>query len=40
MKEIGERLKEARNDIGISLEEASEDLKIEKDKLENIEKDV
>ena len=38
MKEIGERLKDAREDIGISKEEASEDLKISVEQLDNVEK--
>lgn len=37
MKEIGERLKEARESMGISIEEASEDLKIKPSQLEDIE---
>lgn len=37
MKEIGERLKEARLSMGISIEEASEDLKLRPSQLENIE---
>lgn len=37
MKEIGEKLKEAREEIGISLEEASTDLKIDEKQLENLE---
>lgn len=37
MKEIGEKLKKAREEIGISLDEASTDLKIEKDQLKNLE---
>ena len=37
MKEIGEKLKTAREEIGISLEEASTDLKIDKKQLENLE---
>jgi cytoskeleton protein RodZ len=37
MKEIGKQLKEARESIGISIEEASEDLKIRPSQIENIE---
>lgn len=37
MKEIGERLKETRESMGISIEEAAEDLKIRPAQLENIE---
>ncbi len=37
MKEIGEYLKKTRVNNGVSLEEASEDLKISKDDLENLE---
>ena len=37
MKEIGEKLKNAREEIGISLEEASTDLKIDSDQLKNLE---
>lgn len=37
MKEIGERLKEARESIGVSIEEAAEDLKLRKEQIENIE---
>lgn len=37
MKEIGEKLKEARLSMGISIEEASEDLKLRPSQLENIE---
>lgn len=37
MKEIGERLKETRENMGISVEEAAEDLKIRPAQLENIE---
>lgn len=37
MKEIGEKLKETREDMGISLEEAAEDLKIRPSQIENIE---
>ncbi len=37
MKEIGEKLKTAREEIGISLEEASTDLKIDKKQLEHLE---
>ena len=37
MKEIGEKLKETREDMGISLEEAAEDLKLRPSQIENIE---
>lgn len=37
MKEIGEKLKETRENMGISIEEAAEDLKIRPSQLENIE---
>ena len=37
MKEIGEKLKTAREEIGISLEEASTDLKIDEEQLNNLE---
>lgn len=37
MKEIGEKLKEARESIGVSIEEVAEDLKLEPEKIENIE---
>ena len=37
MKEIGERLRDARESMGISVEEAAEDLKIRPAQLENIE---
>ena len=37
MKEIGEKLKTAREEIGISLDEASTDLKIDKKQLEHLE---
>ncbi|MBS7021196.1 MAG: helix-turn-helix domain-containing protein [Firmicutes bacterium] len=37
MKEIGERLKETRESIGISIEEAAEDLKLRPAQIENIE---
>ena len=37
MKEIGKQLKEARESMGISIEEASEDLKIRPSQIENIE---
>lgn len=37
MKEIGEKLKETRESIGISIEEASEDLKMRPSQIENIE---
>lgn len=37
MKEIGERLKEARESMGITIEEAAGDLKLRPSQLENIE---
>ncbi|MDD3341868.1 MAG: helix-turn-helix domain-containing protein [Bacilli bacterium] len=37
MKEIGERFKEARESIDITVEEAAEDLKVDKSQIENIE---
>ena len=37
MKEIGEALKEARENIGISVEEAATDLKLRPSQIENIE---
>lgn len=37
MKEIGEKLRLARESIGISIEEASEDLKLRPSQIENIE---
>ena len=37
MKEIGQRLKEARESIGISIEEAAEDLKTRPSQIENME---
>ena len=37
MKEIGEKLKETRESMGISIEEAAEDLKLKPSQLENIE---
>lgn len=37
MKEIGEKLKEARDNIGISIEEAAEDLKVLPSQIETIE---
>ena len=37
MKEIGEKLKEARESIGVSLEEAATDLKATEKQLQNIE---
>ena len=37
MKEIGESLKEAREEMGISYEEAAEDLKLLKEDIENME---
>jgi cytoskeleton protein RodZ len=37
LKEIGEKLKEAREDMGISLEEVSEDLKMRPNQVEAVE---
>lgn len=37
MKEIGEKLKETRESMGISLDEAAEDLKLRPSQIENIE---
>lgn len=37
MKEIGEKLKEAREEIGISKEEVCEDLKIDMNQIDNLE---
>lgn len=37
MKEIGEKLKEARESIGVSIEEVAEDLKMRPSQIENIE---
>ena len=37
MKEIGEKLKEARESIGVSVEEVAEDLKVRPSQIENIE---
>ena len=37
MKEIGEALKEARENIGISIEEAANDLKLRPSQIENLE---
>ena len=37
MKEIGIKLKEARENMGISIDEAAEDLKVKKIQIENIE---
>lgn len=37
MKDIGEKLKEARENIGVSIEEVAEDLKLEPEQIENIE---
>lgn len=37
MKEIGETLKEARENIGITIEEAANDLKLKPSQIENIE---
>lgn len=37
MKEIGEKLKESREEMGISIEEAADDLKLRPSQIENIE---
>ena len=37
MKEIGEKLKEARESMGITIEEAASDLKLRPSQIENIE---
>ena len=37
MKEIGRKLKEAREEIGVSIEEVAEDLKLRPAQIENIE---
>ena len=37
MKEIGEELKDARENIGISIEEAANDLKLKPSQIEDIE---
>ena len=37
MKEIGAKLKEARESIGVSIEEVAEDLKLRPSQIENIE---
>ena len=37
MKEIGEKLKNARESMGITIEEAASDLKLRPSQLENIE---
>ena len=37
MKEIGEALKEARENIGLSIEEVASDLKLRPSQIENIE---
>ena len=37
LKEIGETLKEARENIGLSIEEAASDLKLRPSQIENIE---
>ena len=37
MKEIGEKLKEARDSIGVSIDEVAEDLKFQPSQIENIE---
>lgn len=37
MKEIGEKLKETREEMGISIDEAAEDLKLRTSQIENIE---
>lgn len=38
MKEIGAKLEEARNSIGVSIEEVAEDLKLKASQIENLEK--
>lgn len=40
MKEIGEKLKTSRENTGLSIEEVSEDLKIEVDKIDAIEQGI
>ena len=37
MKEIGAKLKEAREEMGVSVEEVAEDLKLRPSQIENIE---
>ncbi|MBR2840289.1 MAG: helix-turn-helix domain-containing protein [Bacilli bacterium] len=37
MKDIGEKLKDARESIGVSIEEVADDLKLESKEIENIE---
>ena len=37
MKDIGEKLKEARENIGVSIDEVAEDLKLSSSQIENIE---
>ena len=37
LKEIGAKLKEARESIGVSIEEAAEDLKLKVSQIENLE---
>lgn len=37
MKEIGEKLKEAREEMGVSIEEVAEDLKLRPSQIQNIE---
>ena len=37
MKEIGEKLKEAREDMGVSINEVAEDLKMRPSQIQNIE---
>ena len=37
MKEIGEKLKKSREEIGVTIEEVAEDLKIDKSQIEDIE---
>ena len=37
MKEIGAKLKEARDSIGVSIEEVAEDLKLKASQIENLE---
>ena len=40
MKEIGEKLKSSRESIGVTIEEAATDLKVKKEILEAIEKNL
>ena len=37
MKEIGEKLKETRDSIGVTIEEVSEDLKVRPSQIEEVE---